>query len=566
MKTFRFLSLIMAFVLALGSVAFAGVINQPVSDDVNSTIMVSGTIPDATYGDSVGVYVLLPGKTKADITEITGEKFKEVLAGYVPALCDENGNYSVVIGMEGAQQGNYTIVAASKKLAEDEVFTYFFASKEAKLSFIGELKKEFNKSGSTSSDLKAKLDLAKDEESETAKLFGIGAQDLIVKVDEAGLAKILFAMAEEDADFFDAEYPSDFVAQLGVAALIQSLNEGWGDITDERLGLSKDFYATYDGLSSKAKETFVADYLKGKGMLSLNSVNEKFCAGTILAALKDATGWKDYEDIIVNHGEKIGVNMKKYGKLKKPSDITDDLADSYSTIAKFVEDVNDAIDDALDGQGGKGGSAGTSSGGSGMSVGGTLPKENVPLDAFEPAKVTFSDVAESHWASASILALAEAGAISGRGDGTFGPDMDVTREEFVKIAVAALGINVSGSTETSFTDVDASAWYAPYVSAAEKEGIISGVGEGLFGTGRTITRQEAAAILYRIATKLGKTFTPATLPFSDDSSIADFAKEAVYALKGAGVISGITAREFAPLANCSRAQSAQLIYGLVGKE
>ena len=122
------------------------------------------------------------------------------------------------------------------------------------------------------------------------------------------------------------------------------------------------------------------------------------------------------------------------------------------------------------------------------------------------------------------------------------------------------------STETSFTDVDASAWYAPYVSAAEKEGIISGVGEGLFGTGRTITRQEAAAILYRIATKLGKTFTPATLPFADDSSIADFAKEAVYALKGAGVISGVTAREFAPLANCSRAQSAQLIYGLVGKE
>jgi len=134
------------------------------------------------------------------------------------------------------------------------------------------------------------------------------------------------------------------------------------------------------------------------------------------------------------------------------------------------------------------------------------------------------------------------------------------------MAVVALGITVDGSKDTTYTDVDSSAWYAPYVAAAEKAGIVSGVGDGEFGVGRTITRQEAATILHRIATKLGKTFTPATLAFTDDASIADFAKEAVYALKGAGIISGVTAREFAPLANCSRAQSAKLIYELSGKE
>ncbi len=561
MKTIRLLSLVLAVMMIFGSVAYADVINQPVANDQNATITVTGTIPGASYGDSVGIYVLKPGKTSAEIDVTDGEKFKAAVAGFAAGLTDNEGNYEVVIGLDGLGEGDYTILASSKKLAEDKALVYYFASKEAKLDFIEELKKIVDASGSKASDVEEKLNLT-GASSSNAKLLGIGASDLILKVDSKGLSEVLYAMAKEDPTILTPEYPSDFVADLGVAALIQSLNEGTGDITDARLTLSEKYVATFNSLGSTTKENFVKTYMKGKGLKSLEDVDEVFCDGVILAALSTAKSWKDYETIILNHGEDLGIDMDDYEDLKKPSDVTDGLKDKYTSVETFVKDVNDAIEDLLSGKK----SGGNTGGGGGLSVGGTLPQDGVSLDEFEPAKVTFSDVSENHWASESILALAQSGAISGRGDGTFAPDMDVTREEFVKMAVVALGITVDGSRETSYTDVDSSAWYAPYLAAAEKEDIISGIGEGKFGVGRTITRQEAAAILYRIGTKMGNNFTPATLAFADDASIADFAKEAVYALKGAGIINGVTAREFAPLANCSRAQSAKLIHGLSGKE
>ena len=49
-----------------------------------------------------------------------------------------------------------------------------------------------------------------------------------------------------------------------------------------------------------------------------------------------------------------------------------------------------------------------------------------------------------------------------------------------------------------FSDVERNAWYAPYIAAAQKNGFISGVGDGMFGVGRNITRQDMAKILYGI--------------------------------------------------------------------
>ena len=53
------------------------------------------------------------------------------------------------------------------------------------------------------------------------------------------------------------------------------------------------------------------------------------------------------------------------------------------------------------------------------------------------------------------------------------------------------------------------------------------------------------------------------MEFSDDEMISDYAKDAVYALRGAGVIKGVSDLEFAPLANATRAQAAKMIYGLL---
>ncbi len=58
--------------------------------------------------------------------------------------------------------------------------------------------------------------------------------------------------------------------------------------------------------------------------------------------------------------------------------------------------------------------------------------------------------------------------LNGKADGLFKPADNITRAEFVKILAAVSGQDVSKSTGTSFSDVNAASWYAPYVEWAYK--------------------------------------------------------------------------------------------------
>ncbi len=562
MKMLRTILLTLTVCFAFGSIASADVINQPSINDETAIVTIEGKISGASYGDSFALYVYKPDKTPDDLTEISEDKFMELLASYDQYYTSDDGSYSLEFGMKGMPAGVYTAVLTSELLTKAEQKTFYFASKDEKLKYIGEIKKLLDNTSSTASDLKAKLNLADDHNSATAMLLNIGEGNLILTVNETGLSNVLFELLKEDNSSLVSEKPADFVDVLYLAALIQSLNDGPGNITDERLNLDKTFVTTYNGLSDAVKESFVSDYFKNSDCKSLEDVSNLFEDSVALSVLKTADGWQDYKNLIDSHGKALGIDMDDYEDLKSPSDVTRYLKNSYSSIDKFVDDVNDAIKKIKSGV--KESSSG-SSGGKGSFYGGsTAPLDFEELDIKEYS--VYSDVASDHWAYESIKALTDLGAIAGRGDGSFAPEASVTREEFVKIAVVAFGIEITGDTETAFGDVDEGAWYASYVNAAVNAGMVRGISEDTFGTGRTITRQEAATILYRTAIKLGYAFEPAQILFEDDSSVADWAKEAVYALKGAGIINGVTEERFAPLGDCSRAQSAKLIHGLSGRE
>ena len=69
---------------------------------------------------------------------------------------------------------------------------------------------------------------------------------------------------------------------------------------------------------------------------------------------------------------------------------------------------------------------------------------------------------------------------------------------------------------------------------------------------------------YNIAKAKGTAFnTEKGEVFADDADVADYANEAVYALKNAEVINGKGEGMFAPKANCTRAEAAKMIYGLL---
>ena len=104
----------------------------------------------------------------------------------------------------------------------------------------------------------------------------------------------------------------------------------------------------------------------------------------------------------------------------------------------------------------------------------------------------FSDVPAGQWYTVAVSTLANVGAITGCGDGTFQPSKAISRAEFVTILAGIYGVNTSKGMP--FSDVGHS-WYYDAVATAYANGWVSGYSDGTFCPNQTITRAEAVVIL-----------------------------------------------------------------------
>ena len=104
----------------------------------------------------------------------------------------------------------------------------------------------------------------------------------------------------------------------------------------------------------------------------------------------------------------------------------------------------------------------------------------------------FSDVPAGQWYTVAVSTLANVGAITGCGDGTFQPRKSISRAEFVTILTGIYGENTSKGMP--FSDVDRS-WYYDSVATAYANGWASSYTDGTFCSNQTITRAEAVVIL-----------------------------------------------------------------------
>lgn len=104
----------------------------------------------------------------------------------------------------------------------------------------------------------------------------------------------------------------------------------------------------------------------------------------------------------------------------------------------------------------------------------------------------FSDVPAGQWYTVAVSTLANVGAITGCGDGTFQPGKAITRAEFVTILAGIYGENTSKGMP--FSDVGRS-WCYDSVATAYANGWVSGYSDGTFRPNQTITRAEAVVIL-----------------------------------------------------------------------
>lgn len=177
--------------------------------------------------------------------------------------------------------------------------------------------------------------------------------------------------------------------------------------------------------------------------------------------------------------------------------------------------------------------------------------------------VSFNDIPR-HWAKDSIEFLAAREIIKGRSAGYYEPDGNVTRAEFVTIlANSTDGITVAGNGNIDFTDVAAGDWYAPYINWAAAGGIVSGYGDGRFGPDDLITREQIAVMTDNFIKTIGVDLKDVQeqRAFTDEAQISGWAAAAVGKMQQRGIISGRPDGAFAPQANATRAEAATLIKG-----
>ncbi|MCH5184509.1 MAG: S-layer homology domain-containing protein [Oscillospiraceae bacterium] len=186
------------------------------------------------------------------------------------------------------------------------------------------------------------------------------------------------------------------------------------------------------------------------------------------------------------------------------------------------------------------------------------------LDKVGATSLKFTDLNGVDWAVEAINNLAERGIISGKSDGIFAPNDNITRAEFAKILVNTLNLTDPNAQTSDFSDVKESDWYYSAVASAFRKGVITGYGDGRFGVNDNISRQDMAVLLYRAAKAMNYTLpiVAEEVKFTDEDQIDDYAKEAVNALQRARIITGVSDTEFAPKATASRAVAAKMIYGI----
>lgn len=188
------------------------------------------------------------------------------------------------------------------------------------------------------------------------------------------------------------------------------------------------------------------------------------------------------------------------------------------------------------------------------------PVPNTPSASQPGTDSIYSDLPETHWAYNEIAEFTKKGIINGKGNGNFDSEGMVTRAEFIKILLGALGIDAATSDDIAFNDVNADSWYAPYVSMGVKLNLIGGTGDNKFAPDEAITRQDAATIIYRALVASGNTPSAEGMSFADDASISGYAKDAVSALSSAGIINGMGDGTFRPTENTTRAQAVVILY------
>lgn len=181
------------------------------------------------------------------------------------------------------------------------------------------------------------------------------------------------------------------------------------------------------------------------------------------------------------------------------------------------------------------------------------------------AAKAFPDVAPGSWYYGYVTAVADAGYITGYGDGRFGPTDNLTRGQFATILYRMEGSSAVEFKNT-FPDVKDGLFYSLPAEWANQEGLITGYMNVQFGPNDNLTREQLATIMYRYAKWEDDTVVAAGdySRFPDADKVSPFAEEAMDWAVGEDIITGNADGTLAPQGTVSRAVAATIIARYTG--
>ena len=180
----------------------------------------------------------------------------------------------------------------------------------------------------------------------------------------------------------------------------------------------------------------------------------------------------------------------------------------------------------------------------------------------EDRRLPFRDVGDN-WFAPAVAFVSSRGLFTGVAEGEFAPGSTMTRAMMATVLYRLEG-EPEASGGKSFSDVPEGKWYSEAVKWVSQQGIMNGYGES-FGTGDPVTREQMAALLHSYVRSLGLP-VPAgsTEGFPDAGEIHSWAAEGMAWAVGAGLFRGDDSGNLNPRSSATRAEVAELMSRLIG--
>ena len=178
----------------------------------------------------------------------------------------------------------------------------------------------------------------------------------------------------------------------------------------------------------------------------------------------------------------------------------------------------------------------------------------------------FTDTDPAAWYHDGVHFCLDEGLMEGYGDGIFGPNNNLSRAQLVQTLYNKEG-RPAVTGESAFDDVAGDAWYADAVIWAAANGVVDGYGNGKYGPNDPITREQLATILYRYAQAKGYDVSVGEdtniLSYTDALETSEYAIPAMQWACGAGIIQG-NGGYLNPQGDATRAEIATMLMRFCG--